>query len=152
MAAPPDGSEVYRTVQQFYAGQALLLDAGLHDPAMLRKWSGTFTENGTFWISFLPEPAVGRESIVDAILRSTEHVRRTGTIRRHWFAMLDLLSATADVVRTRYYALVLATGPDGLGIDACTVTEDTLVHTADGLRTLAREIRRDDQPVSPAAG
>jgi SnoaL-like domain len=141
-------ADVYTGVQHFYANQALLLDGGLHDPVLLRRWAETFTEDGTFWINLFPVPVQGREAIVQAITRITGHVRAGRIVRRHWFCALDIVLISPETVRTHYYALVFATAPGGVPvIDACTVVDDVLARTVSGFRTLSRQIRRDD--ISP---
>lgn len=138
---------IYADVQQFYATQALLLDRGLHDEDTLWRWARTFVEDGSFWINFAPKPAVGWEQIVNAITASTQHVRERNILRRHWFSMLAVYPQQDGTLRTRYYALVIATEPGGMPrIDASTVTLDTLVHIDGTLRTRSRRVLRDDLP------
>jgi actinorhodin biosynthesis protein ActVIA len=139
--------KIYNDVQQFYAHQALLLDRGLLDEEFLRRWAETFTEDGSFWINFTPRPATGRERIFQLIRTNTQHVRAQNLVRRHWFNMLAVDPRADGSVHTQYYALVLATSEGGLPqIDASTMTRDVLVCQDGALRTLSRQVRRDDIP------
>ncbi len=138
---------LYQEILAFYALQAKLLDAGLHDEDKLRAWADTFTPDGSFWINFAPAPAQGRDAIVAGIQRSTTHVREQDIVRRHWFSQLAV-DDDGDRIRTRYYCLVFATAPGGTPVvDASTVAEDVLERSAGGqLVVRSRQVRRDDIP------
>lgn len=142
----PVDSGLYQQIVAFYAMQAKLLDAGLHDEASLRAWAETFAWDGSFWINFAPAPAHGRDAIVAAIQRSTTHVREQNIVRRHWFNQIAVAD-DGDRIRTRYYCLVFATAPGGTPVvDASTVAEDVLERLDGRLIVRSRQVLRDDIP------
>ncbi|MCZ9342363.1 nuclear transport factor 2 family protein, partial [Streptomyces sp. TRM76130] len=85
------------------------------------------TEDGTFAVGSRPEAAHGRQEIVAGATHTVEQLRTQGIARRHWLGMADV-SATADGLRVRSYALVFQiTAADGPALRASTTCEDLLV-------------------------
>ncbi|MFF7365873.1 nuclear transport factor 2 family protein [Streptomyces sp. NPDC008125] len=125
MADQAAAGELFQQIQQFYARQMRLLDTGAAE-----EWADTFTEDGVFHQN-VAEPLTGRANIAVASRKRVDQLVGDGVTRRHWLGMLEVDPPGSDgVVRTRYYAISMAT-PRGAGarpqITASTVAEDTLV-------------------------
>lgn len=132
--------ELYQEVQQFYARQMHLLDAG-----QAEQWSETFTEDGVFAANAHPEPSVGRANIAAAVRRAVDDLAARRVVRRHWLGMLDVEAITEDSARARSYALVIET-PIGGSTDLrlSTTCEDLLVRHGDRWLVQERRVARDD--------
>lgn len=142
-AVPDQASagELFQQIQQFYARQMRLLDTGAAE-----EWADTFTEDGVFHQN-VAEPLTGRATIAVASRKRVDQLAGDGITRRHWLGMLEVdPQDDHGVVRTRYYALSMATGPDAGArpqITASTVAEDTLVRHAGGWLVRHRLVTHD---------
>ncbi|PYC83788.1 hypothetical protein C7C46_08555 [Streptomyces tateyamensis] len=117
----------YYQVQQFYAQQMRLLDSGEAE-----RWADTFTEDGVFHQNVDPAPLAGRSAIAVAARRRIETIKSDSLTRRHWLAMLEVDEQPDGRVRTRYYAMAMATPAGGrLEVYVSTVSEDVLVRSGD---------------------
>ncbi|MFE2322618.1 nuclear transport factor 2 family protein [Streptomyces sp. NPDC059385] len=131
---------LYAEIQQFYAHQMQLFDAFRAEP-----WAATFTEEAVFDVPTLPEPVRGRAELAACVRHNEEVARRSGERLRHWLGMLDVQPRPDGTVRTRAYALVYMTPPDGVPkVHRVCVMEDTLVRSRGRWRTAHRLVSRDD--------
>lgn len=135
---------LYAEVQQFYARQMQLFDR--HDA---EHWAATFTEDAVFAVPTLDTPVRGRAGLAANVRRNRVRQEDEGVQLRHWIGMLDVAPRPDGTLRTRAYALVLATarGGDPVLSRVC-VMEDELVHTPEGLKVHHRTVTRDDLPQS----
>lgn len=135
-----DATDLYGRIQEFYAEQMHLLDAGATE-----EWAATFTHDGVFAANGLPAPAHGRAAIAAGARQSVEALARAGLVNRHWLGMLRLTPEPAGAVRARCYAMVIQT-PRGGGssIFRSTVCTDLLVPAGDSWLVRDRQITRDD--------
>ncbi len=101
-------TEYYAQVQQFYARQMRLAEEGLVD-----SWAGTFAEDAVFEDSSAPVPLRGRTAIRDAVRTGVEQIAAAGLDFRHWFGLIEVLPQPDGSLRTRYYALAMATPRGG---------------------------------------
>ncbi|MFE3285997.1 nuclear transport factor 2 family protein [Streptomyces sp. NPDC059233] len=131
---------LYAGIQQFYAHQMQLFDA-----FRAEQWAATFTEEAVFDVPTLPEPVRGRTALAACVRHNEDVARRTGERLRHWLGMLDVEQRPDGTVRTRAYALVYMTPPDGVPkVHRVCVMEDTLVRSRGRWRTAHRLVSRDD--------
>jgi bifunctional aromatase (cyclase/dehydratase) len=132
-------AETYHQVQQFYARQMRLLDSGEAE-----QWADTFTEDGVFHQNVDPAPLEGRPAIAVAARRRIETIKSDDLTRRHWLGMLETDEQPDGTVRTRYYAMAMATPQGGrLEVYVSTVSEDVLVRTQDGWLVKHRYVVHD---------
>jgi|SRR5882757_1264814 len=137
-----EARELYPRVQDFYARQTHLLDAGAAD-----EWAATFTDDGVFEQSSSPEPRRGRGVIAEAFRRAAK--RRAdedaGAVRRHWFGMLAVSEQPDGTVHTSYYAIVLRTPPGGGApeVRLSASAEDVLVPHGAGFLVRRRAVFHD---------
>jgi 3-phenylpropionate/cinnamic acid dioxygenase small subunit len=135
-----DATELYQRVQQFYARQSHLLDAG-----DVTAWAATFTEDGVFAANAHPEPVSGRGNIERAARAAADDIVRRGLRRRHWLGMVDVTTDDDGTVRSRYYALVFLTPIGGqAALHVSTSGEDILVVAGGELLVRERRVTRDD--------
>jgi hypothetical protein len=128
-----DTTELYARVQQFYADQMHLLDAGDTD-----RWADTFTEDGVFGGNGLPAPVRGRGPIATSAGHAARELADAGIARRHWLGMLSVRPAADGTVRARSYALVLEIPKGGEArVHRSTACDDVLV--PDGESWLVRD-------------
>ncbi|MEE1929391.1 nuclear transport factor 2 family protein [Streptomyces sp. TRM 70351] len=138
-------AQVYTDVQQFYARQMNLIEGADADPD---AWAETFTEDAVFEAGGQPEPQVGREAIRASVREGVAGIAAAGLDFRHWFGMLDVTAEPDGSLRTRYYALAVATPRGGpLGVRGSLLCHDHLV-PRDGRwqvrrRSVAADGRRD---------
>ncbi|MEV0175652.1 nuclear transport factor 2 family protein [Streptomyces sp. NPDC050803] len=132
--------EVHGRISQFYARQMRMLDDGA-----VEEWADTFTEDAVFEEPSLPEPLKGRAVLVEAARRRVGALAAQGRVRRHWLGMLDVFEgAEIGVLHTRYYALALSTGGDGVpSFHSSTVAEDVLEAHGDAWLVRHRSVRND---------
>jgi len=131
---------LYHQIQQFYAKQMQLLDAG-----RVAEWAASFTEDGTFAANAHPEPARGRTAIREAAQNTVKDLAAKGLVRRHWLGMLALYPDADGSVLARSYAQVLETpygGPATLRMS--TVCQDVLLHDGEQWLVRDRQVWRDD--------
>ena len=133
--------QVYIEVQQFYARTMQLLDAG-----RAQEWSESFTEDATFSVPTLPEPARGRENLAAAVRRTAAQLAEIGEVHRHWHGMVSVEPRPDGSLGIRCYAQVIATKLGGESrLHRICVCEDVLVRGADGqLLVQSRRVTRDD--------
>ncbi|ATZ29844.1 nuclear transport factor 2 family protein [Streptomyces lavendulae] len=126
---------LYAEVQQFYARQMNLLEGEAADPD---AWAETFTEDAVFESAGEPEPQTGREDLRETVRAGVNHIAAQGLDFRHWFGMVGVEQRPDDTLRTRYYALAMATPQGGpLKIRGSLLCHDDLVRGEDG-RLLVR--------------
>jgi hypothetical protein len=127
---PSAPTDRYVQVQQFYARHFQLLDSG--DAA---GWADTFTADGWFWPSTLPEPVRGRAALLAGVRATHARLAEVGEQHRHWHAL-----------RVRCYAQIFAIPAGGQArLQLHCVCEDLLVRSADGDWQVAeRRVTRDD--------
>lgn len=132
-------AETYAQIQQFYARQMRLLDAGAAE-----QWADTFTEDGVFEETTKPEPLCGRQVIATSARARIDQIAGDDRTRRHWLGMLDVEPLDDATVRTKYYALAMAT-PRGGRLDVYVSTEcaDVLVWKNDTWLIRHRWVRHD---------
>lgn len=134
--------DLYGRISQFYAEQMRLLDTGAAE-----DWAATFTEDGVFRQNIDAAPLRGRAAIAAAARHRVERLRADGLVRRHWLGMVRIDSEPNGTVRTRYYAMAMATGShatgDGLRVYASTVAEDVLVASPNGWLVADRRVLHD---------
>ncbi len=130
---------LFQEIQQFYARHMRLLDQGA-----VEEWAGMFTEDGTFAYD-TGEPITGRAHIAAAAQKRVDQLAAEGVTRRHWLGMLEVdPEDERGVVRTRYYAVSLATERGGRPqLTASTYAEDALVRHEDTWRVLHRRVTHD---------
>lgn len=133
---------LYTEVQQFYAWQMNLLEGDAADPD---AWADTFTEDAVFESTVQERPETGREAIRTSVRAGVEHIAAQGLDFRHWFGMLGVEQDADGSLRTRYYALAMATPPGGaLKARGSLLCFDHLVRGEDGrLRVSRRSLRAD---------
>ncbi|MEU9731519.1 nuclear transport factor 2 family protein [Streptomyces sp. NPDC048002] len=136
----PEGG-LYQRIQQFYARQMRLLDHGA-----VQEWADTFTEDGVFDQN-VAAPLKGRVDIAAASQKRVDQIVADGITRRHWLGMLEVDPQDDEgVVRTRYYAVSLATERGAVvppRITASTYAEDTLVPSEGGWLVRYRRVTHD---------
>lgn len=133
-------ADLYHQVQQFYAEQMQLLDAG-----EVEAWAETFTEQGVFAANAHPEPFTGRAAIAAGARRATDDFAARGIRRRHWLGMLSLEPKDEHTVFVRSYAQVIETPRNGQSVlRASTTCADLLVRQGGRWLVLDRRIHRDD--------
>jgi hypothetical protein len=129
-------AEVYTEVQQFYARQMNLLEGDQADPD---AWAETFTEDAVFESTAQPAPEVGRAAIRASVRAGVAHIAAQRLDFRHWFGMVGVEQAPDRVLRTRYYALAMATAPGGpLRVRGSLLCFDELVRDASGSLAVRR--------------
>ncbi|MDC0772592.1 nuclear transport factor 2 family protein [Streptomyces sp. HD] len=139
-APTASGAELYYQVQQFYAEQMQLLDAGAAE-----DWAETFTEDGVFAANAHPRPSVGRDDIARAAREATDVYAAKGVQRRHWLGMVRVEPRDADTVAAQCYALVIETPRGGqAAIRVSTRCEDLLVRSGGRWQIKERRVTRDD--------
>jgi 3-phenylpropionate/cinnamic acid dioxygenase small subunit len=127
-------------ITSFYASQMQLLDSGECD-----AWAVTFTEDGVFTASGLPEPVYGRQAIAAGASAAHDQLVRSGVVHRHWLGMVSTAWQEDGTVRARCYALVIETPRGGKSvIHRSTVCKDILVPSGDSWQVREREVARDD--------
>ncbi|MDQ3403028.1 MAG: nuclear transport factor 2 family protein [Actinomycetota bacterium] len=132
-------AEVLAHVQQFYTHQMALSENGA-----VREWADTFTEDAVFEDSFTPEPLRGRAAILESVRDGVARIAEARLDFRHWFGMFEVESAPDGRVRTRYYALAMATPRDGvLAVRGNAHCQDILVPHGDGWLVHSRTLRFD---------
>jgi actinorhodin biosynthesis protein ActVIA len=138
-----DPAVLYARVQQFYAGQVVLLD-----DLRAEEFAATFTPDGVF-VPSPHAPVLRGRAAIAAGLRAA-HERKFGTEpvrRRHWFNMLRVDPAPDGTLHTHYYTLVAVTHPWHATpvIGPSAVVEDVLVHddATGALLTLERRVTPD---------
>jgi len=138
---PSAPTDLYVQVQQFYARHFQLLDSG--DAA---GWADTFTEDGWFWPSTLPEPVRGRAALLAGVRATHARLAEMGEQHRHWHGMTHVTEAGPDALRVRCYAQIFAIPAGGQArLQLHCVCEDLLVRSADGDWQVAeRRVTRDD--------
>ncbi|WP_040810703.1 nuclear transport factor 2 family protein [Nocardia concava] len=104
MSEPERTRHLYADLQHFYAAQMRLLDDGFAE-----EWAATFEPDGSLVQSHRSSARKGRADIADGLRRTVERLRASGTVRRHWIGNITIEndSAAADVIHTRYYALIV---------------------------------------------
>ncbi|MEU3921924.1 nuclear transport factor 2 family protein [Streptomyces sp. NPDC029004] len=133
---------LYAQVQQFYAHQMQLLDAGEAE-----RWAATFTEDARFDVPTLPKPVHGRPGLVTAAQRSADALAEAGERHRHFIGMLDLTERPDGVLDVRAYTIVYASRiGGGCRVHRVCVCTDVLVRSGDELRVRTRTVTRDDFP------
>ncbi|WDZ83571.1 nuclear transport factor 2 family protein [Micromonospora cathayae] len=148
MTPRPAPAELYVEVQQFYARQMHLLDAGRLD-----EFAGTFTPDGSHQPSPDKPPAYGRADIVAAIRQFDERYRDDPVVRRHWFNMLCVAPDDDGSIRADYYALVVATRPGVQPIIPTSCLVHDVLHRVEGrLYVRSRRIDHDQSRVVQLAG
>ncbi|MFV2019039.1 nuclear transport factor 2 family protein [Micromonospora sp. LOL_023] len=131
--------ELYAGVQQFYARQMRLLDAG-----DARAWADTFCDDGVFGQNVDVEPLRGREAIRIAAQRRIDQLAGDKSERRHWLGMLQVGDDSDQSLRTGYYAFAVGVPPGaGRRVYVSTYAEDLLVQT-NGCWQVAHRIVRYD--------
>ena len=136
-----DTAVLYAGIQQFYARQMQLLDAGRAE-----AWADTFTEDAVFEANAHPEPVHGRRDIREAAAMAATQRAERGVQVRHWIGMLDVHPGEDGVVRVVSYALIINT-PAGGGsqLHLSTTCEDVLVRDDAGeWQVSTRRVTRDD--------
>lgn len=129
-------TELYAELQQFYAGQMQLLDAGHTE-----QWAHTFTDDGVFDVG--GEQVRGAHHIAHAATRVAEQFAAADTARRHVVTMLTA-RRDQDAVATRCYALVLEITRGGeVVVKRSTVCTDILVRGETGWLVHHRRVTRD---------
>lgn len=103
--APPL-TNLYSTVQHFYARQMQALDDGRFE-----EYAATFTEDGTFEHTPGTAPATGRAGIVAELRRFHQQFKDNPVRRRHWFNQLVLDPRADGTVHSTAYVLVVRTRP-----------------------------------------
>lgn len=132
-------ADTYAQIQQFYARQMHLLDSGEAE-----RWADTFTEDGVFEESNKPEPLRGRAIISASARARVDELAGDERVRRHWLGMIDAVPLDDGAVRTRYYALAMATPRGGrLEVYVSTECADLLVRDGDQWLVRHRRIRLD---------
>ncbi|MFF5707130.1 nuclear transport factor 2 family protein [Streptomyces sp. NPDC012794] len=132
---PYVSAELYAEVQQFYAWQMNLVEGPGADAD---AWAQTFTEDAVFESAGEPEPQRGRDALRATVRAGVEHIAAQGLDFRHWFGMVGVEQRPDHTLRTRYYALAMATAPGGpLAIRGSLLCHDELVRADDG-RLLVR--------------
>ncbi|MEU6803435.1 nuclear transport factor 2 family protein [Streptomyces neyagawaensis] len=137
-AGAPVPASLYAGVQQFYARQMHLIEGAGADPG---AWAETFTEDAVIELAG-DTPDVGREAIRASVAAGVAHIAAQGWDFRHWFGMLDVRPGEDGSLRTRYYALAMATPRGGaLAIRGSLVCHDELVRADNGSGWLVRHRR-----------
>ncbi|PSL52684.1 SnoaL-like protein [Saccharothrix carnea] len=132
-------AELYADVQQFYAWQMGLLDDGKPD-----EWADTFTVDAVFGEPGKAGGFSGREAIRASVRERAERLAAEGVVIRHWFSMLVVRPQPDGTLRTRNYALTLATPRGGaLTVRGHAVCHDHLVPDGDRLLVAHRLILPD---------
>ncbi|MFF4324692.1 nuclear transport factor 2 family protein [Streptomyces sp. NPDC001568] len=135
-------AEVYTEVQQFYARQMNLLEGASADPD---AWAHTFTEDAVFESVGEPEAQEGREALRDTVGAGVAHIAAQGLDFRHWFGMVGVEQKPDGVLRTRYYALAMATALGGpLQVKGSLLCHDDLVREDDGRLLVRRRSVAED--------
>jgi hypothetical protein len=135
-----NGASLHSGLHRFYAEQMQLLDCGAN-----QEWAQTFTDDGVFAASGMPEPVRGRGAIAAAARAAHEQRSKAGVVHRHWLGMLTADPQEDGTVRARCYALVIATPAGGASnIHRSTVCEDVLVTAGSSWQVRHREVTRDD--------
>lgn len=138
--AVTETTDLYSSVQQFYAEQMHLLDAGA-----TTEWAATFTEDGVFAADGHPRPAVGRADIAAAAQSTVDKLAAAGRRHRHWLGMLTVRPTGADSVHATCYALVIDVPAGGdPTIHRSTVCHDLLVPCGGTWLVADRKVTRDD--------
>ncbi|MER5950763.1 nuclear transport factor 2 family protein [Streptomyces sp. NPDC001904] len=132
---------LYAQVQQFYARQMQLFDAG-----DAPRWAQTFTADAVFDVPTLPAPVTGRAGLAASLTAAAGAASRCGVRLRHVVSMLDVAARGDGLVDVRCYALVYATRVGGAPrVHRVCVCEDVLVAApGGGLLVVRRRVRRDD--------
>ncbi|SNT39798.1 nuclear transport factor 2 family protein [Rhodococcoides kyotonense] len=129
----------YSRILDFYARHVQTLDAG-----DAKQWAADFTEDGVFGQNVKPHPKVGRVDIEVGMQKGMDALAARGISRRHWFGMVTADPVDAHTVRTRYYATVFETTPDGEArVYLNTTAEDTL-HVTDTSILVSRRLVTHD--------
>ncbi|MEV5437260.1 nuclear transport factor 2 family protein [Streptomyces sp. NPDC052682] len=129
-------ASLYTEVQQFYARQMSLIEGRGADPD---AWADTFTEDAVVESAADEGPDVGREAIRASVRAGVAHIAAQGWDFRHWFGMLDVRPQHDGSLRTRYYALAMATERGGaLEIRGSLLCRDELVRGPGGRGWLVR--------------
>ncbi|WP_069814243.1 nuclear transport factor 2 family protein [Streptomyces sp. TP-A0874] len=138
-------ARLYTEVQQFYARQMNLLDGDAPDP---EGWAATFTEDAVFDSNLQEEPDTGRAAILRSVREGIGHIYGGGPLDfRHWFGMIDVRPQSDGSLRTRYYALAMATPKGGsLNIRGSVLCRDRLVRQDGGWLVRRRELTADGAP------
>jgi 3-phenylpropionate/cinnamic acid dioxygenase small subunit len=138
--AVTDATDLYGSIQSFYAEQMHLLDAGA-----TTEWAATFTEDGVFAADGHPHPAVGRSDIAAAAQSTVDKLAAAGRRHRHWLGMLTVRPNGDDSVRATCYALVIDVPRGGdPTIHRSTVCHDRLVPAGGTWLVADRKVTRDD--------
>ncbi|CAL9327125.1 nuclear transport factor 2 family protein [Streptomyces sp. SudanB182_2057] len=132
-------AELRARVEQFYATQMRLLDAGEAE-----AWADTFTEDAVFSANAQSGPTCGRAAIAAAARRTSAELRAAGRTRRHWIGMSAVEPAEDGSVRVASYALIIETEVGGSPILRMSTTCDDVLVDDDGLRVRHRTVARDD--------
>ena len=131
---------LYQQIQQFYALQMQMLNAGSVD-----AWADSFTEDGVFTANAHPEPTRGRAAIRAAAQRTADDLVAGQLIRRHWLGMLAMTPQDDGTVFVRSYAQVLETARgETTKLLMSTVCEDVLVREGSWWLVRDRRVSRDD--------
>ncbi|GAB2921342.1 MULTISPECIES: nuclear transport factor 2 family protein [Streptomyces] len=138
-------ASLHAEIQQFYARQMHLIEGAGADP---EAWAETFTEDAVIELAG-DTPDVGREAIRASVAAGVAHIAAQGWDFRHWFGMLDVRPRRDGSVRTRYYALAMATPRGGaLDIRGSLVCHDELVRDGSGWLVRHRRLVPDGRPGS----
>ncbi len=132
-------AELYTQVQQFYARQMGLLDAGLAE-----EWTETFTEDAVFDEPNRLDPLSGRDAIRVSARARADRLAAERIQVRHWLGMLDVRRQEDGSLRARTYALAMRTPQGGaLEIFASVVCRDHLVPLDGAWAVRHRHIQHD---------
>ncbi|MCF6525772.1 nuclear transport factor 2 family protein [Streptomyces sp. JJ36] len=137
-------AELYAGIQQFYARQMNLLEGRDADPD---AWADTFTEDAVLESTVQEAPERGREAVRASVRAGVAQIAAQRLDFRHWFGMLDVDPQPDGSVRTRYYALALATPRGGaLAVRGSLRCRDHLVRDGDRWLVRHRSLEADGAP------
>ncbi|MEU4532811.1 nuclear transport factor 2 family protein [Micromonospora ureilytica] len=135
-------ADLHAEVQQFYARQMHLLDAGDGE-----GWAGTFTADGVFAMPSAPEPVRGRPTLAAGVHEAAAKLRAAGEVHRHIVGMVAVEPLPDGTLKVDSYAQIVATPRGGHPrLHLMCVCHDLLVREKGQLRVRERRVTRDDRP------
>lgn len=132
-------SEIHCQVEQFYAFQMQVLDGG--DAA---AWAATFTEDGVFASTGMPDQLAGRAALQAGAAHTISQLTTNGVTRRHIVSNIRVERVSDDVLRASSYVPVIDTIDGEARIKTSTVMHDTLTRSGADWLVSHRMILRDD--------
>lgn len=99
-----DSNQISAILNNFYAKQAHLIDAGQH-----MAWARTFTQDGEFHSPTYGSPAIGHASLSEISKKFQEGAKRAGEMQRHIVQNIWIEQSDPSLALVRCYLMIVAT-------------------------------------------